>query len=985
MSLNGGKGAGKKGTGNRRIFSLKAKESSIFAIICLITLVFFCILACDNGSAPDSSIDKTSGLVKVCLSVNDESGASQKSISVETGWANLTYKYKAVPKWTDANIQGAVYNWTDLSYFDGMSLGYFTPGQWVFYIQILNDGTPVYQGQSEVVNISTSEVDITVSVAKIPSGTPGSIRINITAPIIAANDTLTISWSGTASGSATATPSQSEGITTFTYRNDTFAIGTYTFTLTHNNVDSGAAIAIDLHQGEVIQIHGQLDNGKWQIGSVTMQVHAIAVEKYNWNDTEHPWDYSQTPKYCGSVDIDIDSAVPGDRVSFSANPASGSYVLSSTASWTGGDIHLDYELNHHLYSFIMPDGDVTIRVQFYEVEPVEVNTLLFRTIVQALYIENIGNVHFFGKSEVGPGTGIRSIVLGEVQIWYDSSAHKICWHSNSGAILLSAGSLINLFKDCVSYESISMAGIVTSAITNMAGMFQGCTNLTTLDLTNLNASSATDISNMIQGCTSLSSLTLTGLTTNSTSSVNMAGVFKDCSSLTSLTLPAGFNASMATSLAGMFKDCSSLTSLTLPAGFNASSATSLASMFQGCSGLTGLNLTGFNASSATDISNMFQGCSGLTSLTLTGFTTNSTNNVNMAGVFKDCSKLTSLTLPAGFNTSMATSLAGLFQGCSELTGLNLSGFNANSASDVSNMFYGCVKMTSLNLSGFTINTTSPVNMAGMFRDCVSLTGTLNLSSFDTTQATDMSYMFCGCRGLTSINLSGFHTENVTDMSYMFSSADWAGDDPPAMNLTSLDVSGFRTPKVTNMRQMFYLCYNLTVLDVSEFRTPLVTDMSYMFACFNYGNSKYPGKIVELNLSNWDFTNVTSTGNMFDRQQQLSNLTFPNVTNFKSLTYMSFMFSHCLALTPATFTTIVSKWTFANNPNNVYAQNNDSLFGNTDTDRNKGANYIFRDSMTKTGGKFETRSGYTTADGETLYIGGGNSVRHGRLTVYNPLP
>ena len=45
---------------------------------------------------------------------------------------------------------------------------------------------------------------------------------------------------------------------------------------------------------------------------------------------------------------------------------------------------------------------------------------------------------------------------------------------------------------------------------------------------------------------------------------------------------------------------------------------------------------------------------------------------------------------------------------------------------------------------------------------------INLSSFNTNNVNNMSYMFSDCSSLKSINLSSFNTNNVTDMSNMFS-------------------------------------------------------------------------------------------------------------------------------------------------------------------------------------------------------------------------
>ena len=53
--------------------------------------------------------------------------------------------------------------------------------------------------------------------------------------------------------------------------------------------------------------------------------------------------------------------------------------------------------------------------------------------------------------------------------------------------------------------------------------------------------------------------------------------------------------------------------------------------------------------------------------------------------------------------------------------------------------------------------------------------------FDTSNVTNMTYMFCNCAALTSINISSFNTENVTDMNYMFSGCS---------SLSNLDLSNF---------------------------------------------------------------------------------------------------------------------------------------------------------------------------------------------------
>ena len=156
------------------------KRISIFTL--LLTLLII-LSGCDNGSSPDNS----SSLVKVSLTVGGESSDIQKAVAIDSAnWASYTYQYKALHQWSTAGIAGATGTiqgektaWTNINYFNNNSLGYFTPGPWKFLVQILDGNTLIYNGESEVVDISTSHADVTVFVAKVAqSGTAYNININ---------------------------------------------------------------------------------------------------------------------------------------------------------------------------------------------------------------------------------------------------------------------------------------------------------------------------------------------------------------------------------------------------------------------------------------------------------------------------------------------------------------------------------------------------------------------------------------------------------------------------------------------------------------------------------------------------------------------------------------------------------------------------------------------------------------------------------------
>ena len=121
--------------------------------------------------------------------------------------------------------------------------------------------------------------------------------------------------------------------------------------------------------------------------------------------------------------------------------------------------------------------------------------------------------------------------------------------------------------------------------------------------------------------------------------------------------------------------------------------------------------------------------------------------------------------------------------------------------------------------GDCFDTSNVTDMNYMFHDCSSLTS-LNLTGFDTSNVTNMVHMFSGCSNLTSLNLTDFDTSNVTGMSYMFSRCG---------SLTSLDLTGFDTSNVRNMKSMFSDCSSLVSLDLTSFDTANVVTAEYMFA------------------------------------------------------------------------------------------------------------------------------------------------------------
>ena len=108
---------------------------------------------------------------------------------------------------------------------------------------------------------------------------------------------------------------------------------------------------------------------------------------------------------------------------------------------------------------------------------------------------------------------------------------------------------------------------------------------------------------------------------------------------------------------------------------------------------------------------------------------------------------------------------------------------------------------------------------------------------------------------------------------------------------NLDLSNFDTSEVTNMESMFSNCFDLTSLDVSNFNTSNVTNMKSMFhGCLC---------LTSLDLSNFDTSKVTSMNNMFSGCSDLTSLdvsSFDVSATVKEQFGMFYMFYDCSKLT-----------------------------------------------------------------------------------------
>ncbi|MEC5317299.1 BspA family leucine-rich repeat surface protein [Enterococcus casseliflavus] len=436
----------------------------------------------------------------------------------------------------------------------------------------------------------------------------------------------------------------------------------------------------------------------------------------------------------------------------------------------------------------------------------------------------------------------------------------------------------------------------TSRVTDMSLMFSNCESLTELDVSSWDTSQVTDMSYMFNGCLSLTSLDVSNFNTSQVTS--MSRMFNYCQSLTSLDL-SNFDTNQVVDMVNMFNVCDSLDELTL--GEKSIFDTSV-SLIEG--GWTGENINVFYSDTneflttydgsqpdtfvRIDPSTLkywgtapysFDESTGTLTIYSGNLGTYSESPWNTGNV--DATKIQAIKLVGNIvapkdSSYLFSSTFGLNYQLEKLVKIDgLNHLDTSQVTDMSYMFYECQALTSLDLNSF--NTSQVTTMSNMFNDCLSLTS-LDLSSFDTSQVTDMTAMFNLCLALTSLDVSSFDTKQVTTMFYMFNRCS---------SLTSLDLSSFDTNQVTDMSYMFQKCSSLTSLDLSSFNTSQVTDMSYMFNLCE--------ALTSINVSSFNTSQVTDMSYMFNNCKALKSVDVSSF-NTSQVTTMSNMFNICEALT-----------------------------------------------------------------------------------------
>lgn len=149
----------------------------------------------------------------------------------------------------------------------------------------------------------------------------------------------------------------------------------------------------------------------------------------------------------------------------------------------------------------------------------------------------------------------------------------------------------------------------------------------------------------------------------------------------------------------------------------------------------------------------------------------------------------------------------------------------------------------------------PTTCRSWFNNFSQLTEIKGIKNLNTSNVSDMAYMFAGCLKLKSVDLTYMNLQKVEDMSYMFNYC---------LVLKTIYLKGLNTSNVKKMNSMFELCKSLEHLDISSFNTQNVKNFQRMFYECNSLKAIYASPKFVVNVSDLD-----SKANMFYRCYNLA--------------------------------------------------------------------------------------------------------------------
>jgi surface protein len=230
------------------------------------------------------------------------------------------------------------------------------------------------------------------------------------------------------------------------------------------------------------------------------------------------------------------------------------------------------------------------------------------------------------------------------------------------------------------------------------------------------------------------------------------------------------------------------------------------------------------------------------------------------GFFRGCTRLTYVAQP----NDISGSLQCMFRECTSFN-QDISEWDTSRVTDMSYMFNCNFNRSVFNQNISKWDVGNVTNMQCMFRGARVFNQ--DIGQWKTNNVTDMSQMFMGARSFNQ-DIGRWNTENVIYMQAMFQGA----------CIFNQDIGRWNTGKVTDMSQMFQDAHTFDQ-DIGQWKTNNVTDMSQMFQnahTFDHDIGRWDtGKVSNMSqmfrnahtfnqdIGQWKTNNVTNMSQMFE--------------------------------------------------------------------------------------------------------------------------
>ncbi|MBO7467147.1 MAG: BspA family leucine-rich repeat surface protein, partial [Bacteroidaceae bacterium] len=471
----------------------------------------------------------------------------------------------------------------------------------------------------------------------------------------------------------------------------------------------------------------------------------------------------------------------------------------------------------------------------------------------------------------------------------------------------------SMFTNCSSLTSVGdLSTWDTSNVTSMYQMFLGCSSLTELDLSKWNTSNVTNMRYMFSSCRSLTELELSGWNTGNVT--NTAYMFSSCSSLTELDL-SKWNTANVKNMIYTFSGCSNLKTIYVGSGWSTTNVTSSTSMFANCTSLKGMNGTQCDGTNNIDKTYARVDARGIP-----GYLSSREEYAIFEAALG--------TLTHYYDGLMNQREAALedhdeiFSGQSYQTGDYL--FYELNHDEVIDVVYDpsvanfpyihgglwCSGLSNLNsVEGLEyLNAAGSTYFSSFFSDCSQLKS-LDLSSWDISNARDMSYMFLNCTNLKTIYVGeNWSTDAVTASTQMFKGCTGlVGGNGTTYNASYIDKTYARvdaegTPGYLSYKA--YVVYDSSTTTLTFYcdgkaneKTGTVYDLNdgMIYPAWYTDNTKASVTKVVFDAS-FAYARPNSTYNWFGGMTNLATINGIEYLNTSVVTRMTGMFTECSSLT-----------------------------------------------------------------------------------------